>query len=557
MNNPWISYIGRSYELITASLLKKLRTKVPEMTDTSPSNLFIILLDMFASIADVLNYYIDNVARELYPITARRFSSMLKLAHFLNYPGKAKIPSSVDLKLYLDNSPSSDFYLPAFLNVSDDSGNTWITVKEATFLKNLKEILISAIQVTRVEDEEIGTSTGEPSQSFKLNRDYVHGSLEVKIDDEFWEIKDILGLSSPTDKHFKVDLSVDGEFYLIFGDGVHGAIPPSLEIIFINYYTTKGSDGNTPSNTITTLVSEVSVPGGEELKVTNLIPSYGGKDREGLQELKISVPLSLRTLNRAVTRQDYEDIAKLAPGVRIAKLDYGHCEDPIDIYIVPHAGGLPSDSLLASTKAYVEDRGIFTIEVNTKPSGEAKVRLSLEATGNYGISSQTVVQKATQALTELYDPFKVRINQPIRLSDIISKVHNLPEINNVILNWVYVEPFLRTSSSLIILEYSITMLPSFHTGSEWVLTYLQSSGKYSLIQDGTTVYGDIEEGVSKDIGGLFTILITSLTPTPSENITWRFKTYPYNSNIELSDFSIPVFDKDNSTLTAKEITIND
>jgi hypothetical protein len=557
MNNPWISYIGRSYELIKASLLQRLRVKVPEMTDTNPSNLFIVLLDMFASIADVLNYYIDNTVRELYPITARRFSSMLKLAHFLNYSGKAMIHSSVNLKFYLDNPASSSFTLNAFLNITDESGNSWITTRKAYFPKGFRDILVPAMQVTRVEDEEIGVSDGQPSQSFQLPTNYDHGSLEVTIDDIAWERKDVLGLSAPTDKHFMVSLSPNNETYLRFGNGVNGAIPDNEAKIFVNYYSTKGPEGNVEINSITTLVSSVVVPGGTELKVTNPFPSYGGKEKEGLAELRTSIPLSLRTLNRAVTRQDYEDMARLAPGVRAAKLSYSDCEAPLDIYIAPHEGGLPSDALLASTKSYVENRGIFTIEINTKPAGEARVRVDIRATGNYGISSQTVSEKVNQALQELYSPLTSRINQPIRISDIIAKAHNLPEINNVILNWVYVEPYLRCETELTSLEYEIEMLSGITTVHDWRLVYLSEDEKYSLLRDGVQTYSDIVEGETKEIPGYFNLLISGLTTTSEDNIVWRFKTYPYNDNIELSDFSIPVYDSDNSTVTAQEITIND
>ncbi len=76
LDNPWVGYITRSYQQIKDSLLSRMVTNNPEITDHSESNILVIIIGMFAGIAEMLGYYIDNMAREAFIATARKFTSM-------------------------------------------------------------------------------------------------------------------------------------------------------------------------------------------------------------------------------------------------------------------------------------------------------------------------------------------------------------------------------------------------------------------------------------------------------------------------------------------------
>lgn len=62
-NNQWLTPYQRSYESIKAKLIAGVKEKMPEITDFSEGNIFILLISMFAAIAEVIHYYIDNMAR--------------------------------------------------------------------------------------------------------------------------------------------------------------------------------------------------------------------------------------------------------------------------------------------------------------------------------------------------------------------------------------------------------------------------------------------------------------------------------------------------------------
>ena len=80
ITNPWLTPYQRSYQQIKSKVLDKLKDiKDPKgntlITDYSEGNIFVLILSIFSSIAEVIHYYIDNMARETFFSTARRYDS--------------------------------------------------------------------------------------------------------------------------------------------------------------------------------------------------------------------------------------------------------------------------------------------------------------------------------------------------------------------------------------------------------------------------------------------------------------------------------------------------
>ena len=61
VNNPWTSSLTRSFIQIKKSVVNRLIATVPELKDLSQSNLLMILVDIYAGVGEMLNYYIDNM----------------------------------------------------------------------------------------------------------------------------------------------------------------------------------------------------------------------------------------------------------------------------------------------------------------------------------------------------------------------------------------------------------------------------------------------------------------------------------------------------------------
>jgi predicted phage baseplate assembly protein len=152
----------------------------------------------------------------------------------------------------------------------------------------------------------VSASTSSGSQS----------TLEVRVDDLLWkEAPDLARLKS-NDREYIVRINDEGGTKVIFGDGEHGARPPSgTENITAKYRSGSGLKGNLDAETLTLLAKR---PAGVR-EVTNPVPAAGGAEAESGANARRNAPLSVLTLDRIVSLQDYEDFARAFVGIAKAR----------------------------------------------------------------------------------------------------------------------------------------------------------------------------------------------------------------------------------------------
>jgi predicted phage baseplate assembly protein len=173
--------------------------------------------------------------------------------------------------------------------------------------------------------------------------------------------------SGPRDRHYVLD-RFTGQ--VRFGDGVNGLVPPiGIGSVRLSRYRIGGGQaGNRPPGAIVQL--KTTVPYVD--KVTNHEPATGGADAEPIERLVERAPRDVRHGGRAVTIEDYEDLAQLAsPAVARAKCVplsdlVADVLDPspktsgeVSVIVVPRSSDakpLPSVELLRTVQDSLDDR---------------------------------------------------------------------------------------------------------------------------------------------------------------------------------------------------------
>jgi len=122
----------------------------------------------------------------------------------------------------------------------------------------------------------------------------------------------------PTDTVFTTERNNNGTLNIIFGDGVNGQIPPASQLISATYKTSVGAAGNIKSNVISELTF---IPGNTDtqaltyLTVSNVAPAYGGADADDTSQIREKIKAAVSSRRRAVTLDDYADLALLVSQV--------------------------------------------------------------------------------------------------------------------------------------------------------------------------------------------------------------------------------------------------
>ena len=156
---------------------------------------------------------------------------------------------------------------------------------------------------------------------------------------------------------------------VVFGDGRAGAIPPAGAVIVVQSLETLGAAGNIGPG----LVTEILPPRDQRqrnlpAKVTNPRPATGGLSRESLDQARVQAPAELRSLWKAVTKEDYLALALGFPGVAKAQV-VDVTDSPsiryyqVNLAIAPNGGGPPSALLKKELLDFLEGRKVVTIEI--------------------------------------------------------------------------------------------------------------------------------------------------------------------------------------------------
>jgi hypothetical protein len=593
LENPWVGYLDRGYRTIKTALVNRVKTLLPEMTDYSQSNIFMIILDYMAALTELLNYYVDISARELYVYTAQHISSMIQLSRLIDYRIKARIPSTVRVTVQLldqEGNPAEatqDIIFKGDNILLGSNGVPFRQMGDVVMRKGSNLVVLDLEQSVKSatnpdEYTNLGLIPEGKNPTLPLPSNYADGSGTIYIDGEQWDLVETLGFSSPYDQVFVVEYVSEGLFVAKFGGGIRGAIPRAGAEAKLSYNITQGINGNLDSGTITDFKGTPNVePSGAltnyTLNITNPNAATGGSDRETIEDMREHLGCSLRTLDRAVTFKDFIDIAKLCPGVDKVGADFS-CETGISYYITPDKGGEANELLLRELEDYVDMRKVLGVPVQAFPAGETQIYLSLTVWGKYGKIAQDIQLLVETALVNEYSYNNSDINRPIYTSDIIALVDNLDAVDHLTLDELYLLPYGRKAITPENPNAAQITFPGYIDFKKENNKYVPTENAYwaliiSLIKNNRanmdiiiTKNGaqvKVFENVSVTPGAdgyvtleydVFVFKLILNNPGIQEGDSWEFQTYTNNIDIPVSDNSVPILKVENISLTINEYT---
>lgn len=458
ITNKWLNPYQRSYQQIKAKLVESLMgLKDPQgqklITDYSEGNILIIILSLFAAIAEVLHYYVDNMARETFLSTARRYDSVVKHGALVDYHARAAIAATVDVILsrsITGNSIGAKLTIPQGTLFTDSSGNSWLSARDVIWYSNVTTCKVPIIQHEGYTASALNNMVIPTGDRVILNlgtlpngKYYEQGSMSLQIGGETWVLVDTFAKSKPTDKHFMVSVDEALNPYIMFGDGTFGKKPAAgAKITNVVFYLTNGTQGNVKSNTITSVPSVIS-SSITDATVSNAYDAGGGSNYENFTMLKEHIPLSVKTLGVAITKEDFESLAMLVDGVNKAKADY-ECGRKLTVYISPDGGAVASSELINRVYNLLSQRAPMTTWLKVKSAGKVQIILEMDVTGKKSYKTPEIQTQILTALYNAYSPEQAQIGGSVRLSDIYALIDNLSTVDYLHLTKFYIKPWPTT-----------------------------------------------------------------------------------------------------------------
>lgn len=570
ITNKWLNPYQRSYQQIKAKLVESLMgLKDPQgqklITDYSEGNILIIILSLFAAIAEVLHYYVDNMARETFLSTARRYDSVVKHGALVDYHARAAIAATVDVILsrsITGNSIGAKLTIPQGTLFTDSSGNSWLSARDVIWYSNVTTCKVPIIQHERYTASALNNMVIPTGDRVILNlgtlpngKYYEQGSMSLQIGGETWVLVDTFAKSKPTDKHFMVSVDESLSPYIMFGDGTFGKKPAAgAKITNVVFYLTNGTQGNVKSNTITSVPSVISYSI-TDATVSNAYDAGGGSNYENFTMLKEHIPLSVKTLGVAITKEDFESLAMLVDGVNKAKADY-ECGRKLTIYISPDGGAVASSELINRVYNLLSQRAPMTTWLKVKSAGKVQIILEMDVTGKKSYKTAEIQTQILTSLYNAYSPEQAQIGGSVRVSDIYALIDNLSTVDYLHLTKFYIKPWPTTIYGNKELNLGQFKLNKAKGSMTYYITF-NSSTTFTVrsVSNGYVTTGSVGSSIQIiDKANGFDFSLDIQNNSYQSGYRYSITVSEPNHDYEDPGFNLPVFENDSQlTLTVNEI----
>lgn len=277
-------------------------------------------------------------------------------------------------------------------------------------------------------------------------------TLQLRVNNLLWEQAPSLYGLGIRDEGYIVRIDDDGKSSVTFGDGTKGArLPTGENNITAIYRSGIGLEGLVDSGSLTLLQSKPFGVRG----VVNPLAANGAGDPEKMGGARENAPLTVRTLDRIVSREDYEDFASAFAGVGKAQaVDLWSGENHLVQVTIAGADGEPvSDAVFIANF-------IAALGAARDPTQLVKVDtfdlLLFNLKANVAVDSRYVtddVFKAIQsALTQAFSFEQRDFGQHVTAAEVITVIQNVAGVVYVDLDSLYLSSDAEALNQILIAD---------------------------------------------------------------------------------------------------------
>ncbi len=289
----------------------------------------------------------------------------------------------------------------------------------------------------------------QPYQSFTLRQPpltYIsapmssgaESTLQIRINDLLWHEVPSLYSRDYRDRVFVTHTNDDGKTTVQFGDGQMGMrLPTGQENARATYRKGIGQAGNVDADKLNMLMTrQLGVKG-----VTNPLAAKGGDDRESLNDARQNAPLTVLTLDRIVSLQDYQDFARAFAGIAKALATWAWSGQTRSVFVTvagPNGAEIRPDSdLYKHLLSAMQKAGDPYIPIRAESYRKALFRIAVRVKLKPDYLSEKVLDEVKNSLRSHFS-FNARdFGQPVMLSEIMSVIQAVTGVEAVNVTKLY------------------------------------------------------------------------------------------------------------------------
>lgn len=314
----------------------------------------------------------------------------------------------------------------------------------------------------------LGQSNGLPGQNYNLpETPSPAGSMILQVGVERasgeivwqdWQEVSDFDASRSDDRHYVIDVKQN---LISFGNHENGLIPPAAQrpnLLLLAFASGGGERGNVKAHEINQLL-----PLGDQyegIQVENRRPAEGGSAAENLAEAKQRLKLEVREPQRAVTAQDFEQLALATPGLRVARVkavplykpgmqDYParQAEAQVTVAVMPYGDSLtpiPSPGFRETVRRYLDRHRLLTTEVQVVAPEYIKVSVYAQVVVAPGtLRAEEKIRAVLDEFLQPWDPNNLQRGWPFGRTlfrgDIYEVINRVPGVEQVKEMWLAAE----------------------------------------------------------------------------------------------------------------------
>jgi len=441
-----IDFTSRDWSALVQSMLAYAAVAFPDWNPSSEGDFGTMLVELFAYVGDIQSFYGDRISQEAYLPTATQRQSLLNIAATLGYIPANGSPSSGVVTFQTAN-PGPPVSVPAMTQVTSSYSSG--TASQSVIFETQSLVVVpgnggtSTVLVIQGETTTlivIGTSAGVAGQTFQIPQLGVQdGTLTVFVEsadtsgNAQWLYIPFLVDAGASDLVFTTSTDQAGNTNVIFGDNINGLIPGLGLTIYATYRTILGSAGNLPVGAVASIAAPIT---GVFIPVISNVPAStamtGGSDAESNDSIRSNAPAAYRAQYRAVSPQDFSDLAFNVPGVLMASA-IGNHSTSVSLYVLGPNYSPPGPALVDNILTYFQGKTLAGVSLSVvNPTivlvdvGTTANQVQLVVQPNY---QQAGVLAAVQAaLTAYLSPPAVSFGELITVSELYTLINSVPGV---------------------------------------------------------------------------------------------------------------------------------